>query len=363
MTYRAGIIGAGGIAGMGILGMHPPEEIGHRKFSASHAGGYLETPGIELVAIADVDEEKLTRFGEAWDLAPDARFTDHRSMLESASLDVVSVATPTFLHHQHVLDAARYGDPAVIWCEKPIASSVADAEAMIEVCQDEDVELVINHSFRFTDKLRRLRESIREDDLLGDVRSLFGAYRRELLRNSTHLLDTMIYLLDARAVSVSGYLNGENDAVDALDGKPVDDQGGGGHAVLDDGAFATIDCTLARPVSSMSIQLIGTEGKVLLNNDDGEWRYWRLDDGSHVEEPLPGIDGAWTWEEDYRRAFPNAVERLVSLLDGEADNPSTGQEATRSLEIIVGFYISHFTGSDVSIPLDRPLREVTITSW
>jgi hypothetical protein len=53
MTYTAGIIGTGGIAGMGILGMHDAEEIGWRKVRASHAGGYAGTEGIELVAAVE----------------------------------------------------------------------------------------------------------------------------------------------------------------------------------------------------------------------------------------------------------------------------------------------------------------------
>lgn len=364
MTYRAGIIGAGGIAGMGILGLHDEADIGQKKFQASHAGGYHATDEIELVAVADVDDEKLARFGEAWDIPEAGRYPDHTTMLEAEALDVVSVATPSFLHHEHVIDAAQRGDPEVIWCEKPIASSVTDAEAMVDVCNAANIELVINHSFRFTDKLQRLRDAIVEENLLGDVKAVTAQFRRELLRNSTHLLDTLVYLLDARAERVSGYINNQNDAVDALEGdREVDDSGGGGMVVMDDGTFATIDCTVARPISSMVFNIIGTEGKLYLNNDDGEWRYWTLEDGRHVETPLPGIDGAWSWDEDYRNAFPNAAHHIVDLLENEADNHSTGEEATRSLEIIIGFYVSHYSGGQVSIPLDRPLRDVTITSW
>lgn len=362
--YRAGIIGAGGIAGMGILGMHPTEKIGKEKFTASHAGGYNETPGIELTAVSDVDTEKLDRFGEAWDIPPDRRYAGHEAMLEAEDLDVVSVATPTFLHHQHVIDAARSdADPDVIWCEKPIASSVTDAEEMTTVCRETDTELVINHSFRFTDKLQRLR-TLMDDGLIGDVKAVSAQFRRELMRNSTHLLDMLVYLLDVRASRISGFINEENDAVDALEaGQEVDDSGGGGFVILDDGTFATIDCTVAREISSMSVAFIGTEGKLYLNNDDGEWRYWTLEDGTHVEEPIRGIDGAWSWDVDYRQSFPNAVSHIVDVLDGEATNRSPGEEATRSIEIIVGFYVSHYTGSHVSVPLARPLRDVTITSW
>jgi len=364
MTYRAGIIGAGGIAGLGILGLHDEADIGTRKFPESHAGGYAATDAIDLVAVADVDEGKLNTFGEAWDIPEKRRYVGHEAMVENENLDVVSVCTPSFLHHRHVLDAARSAaNPQVIWCEKPIASGVGEANEMCAVCAETDTELVINHSFRFTDKLRTLREHVREG-LIGEVRAVTAGFRRELLRNSTHLIDTLVYLLDARPVRVSGYINGENDAVAALEGdREVDDSGGGGFVVMDDGTFVSIDCTVAREISSMTLQFVGTEGKLYLNNDDGEWRYWRLEDGTHVEESIPGIDGAWRWDEDYRGSFANAAAHVADLLAGDAENRSPGEEATRSVEVIVGFYISHYTGGHVSVPFDRPLRDATITSW
>lgn len=363
MDYKAGIIGTGGIAGMGILGLHEQDEIGSKKVRASHAGGYAETDDVELVAAADVDEKKLETFSKAWDIPPERRYVGHEPMLEETDLDIVSVCSPTYLHHEHVIDAARSStDPSVIWCEKPIASSIADAEEMISVCDAEGVELVVNHSFRFTEKIQRLR-SLLADGLIGDIEAVHAHFRRELLRNSTHLLDTLAFLVDSRPVRVSGYVNGENDAVDALDGRDVDDTGGGGFVVLEDGTFVTIDCTVAREISSMSIELIGTEGKLYLNNDDGVWQYWQLQDGSHVRTPLPGIESAWSWETDYEEAFPNAAGHTVDLVEGAVDNLSPGAEAMQSVEIIVGFFLSHNTGSQVELPLDRSLRDVTITSW
>jgi len=365
MTYRAGIIGTGGIAGMGILGMHDEEDIGQKKVRASHAGGYGATEDVNLVAVADIDETKLERFGEAWEIPSDRRYVGHESMLATEDLDIVSVCTPSYLHADHVVDAAKSAaEPGLIWCEKPIASSVSDAEEMVAVCDETDTELMVNHSFRFTTKLQQLKELIQSEGLLGDVHAVATQFRMELLRNSTHLLDTLVYLLDARAERVSGYITGENEAVDSLEASErVDDAGGGGFVVMNDGSFVTIDCTIPREVSSMTLQFIGSEGKLYLNNDDGEWRYWRLADGTHVEDDLPGIVDAWTWDEDYRDAFANAAADAVAVLDGTIENPSTGEEATRSLEIIVGFYVSHYTGGHVSVPLARPLRDVTITSW
>jgi len=365
MTYRAGIIGTGGIAGMGILGMHDEEQIGTEKIEASHAGGYESAEGIELVAVADIEEAKLDTFGEAWEIPAERRYVGHEAMLDAEDLDVVSVCTPSYLHGEHTIDAARSAaDPDLIWCEKPIASQVGTAEEMIDVCEETGTELLVNHSFRFTTKLQRLAESIHEEDLLGEVRSVTAQYRMELLRNSTHVLDTLVYLLDARAESVSGYVSGENEAVESLDADiEVDDAAGGGHVVMDDGTFVTVDCTIPRDVSSMLFSFVGTEGKLYMNNDDGEWRYWSLEDGEHVERDMPGIEGSWTWEEDYQEAFANAAAHLVDVLDGDAENASPGIEARRSLEIIIAFYLSHYTGGRVEIPLARPLRDVTVTSW
>jgi predicted dehydrogenase len=365
MSYKAGIIGAGGIAGLGIFGLHDEETIGQEKIRASHAGGYEATADIDLVAVADVDEETLRTFGEVWNIPEGRRYEGHKAMLEAESLDVVSVCTPSYLHHEHVVDAASIGDPDVIWCEKPIASQVSNAMAMVDVCDQTGTELVINHSFRFTDKLRQLEELVNEEGIIGEVRSVSTQFRMELLRNATHLLDTLVYLLDARAERVQGHITGDNEVIDGVeaDTSDVDDAGGGGYVVMDDGTFVTIDCTIPRDISSMNFSIIGTDGKLYLNNDDGEWRYWALQDGEHLERPLPGIDGAWTWDDDYRTAFANAAEHVAALLEGRAENHSTGQDAIRSLEIIVGFYVSHYTGGTATIPLERPLRDVRISSW
>jgi predicted dehydrogenase len=286
-------------------------------------------------------------------------------MLEEETLDVVSVCTPSYLHYRHVVDTATSSAaPDVIWCEKPIASQVSNANEMVDVCERTDTELVVNHSFRFTDKLQQLEHLINQEEIVGDVRAVSTQFRMELLRNSTHLLDTLVYLLDARAETVAGYITGENEVVDGLDtNETVDDSGGGGFVVMDDGTFVTIDCTIPRDISSMNFSVIGSEGKLYMNNDDGEWRYWSLEDGDHVERPLPGIEGSWTWDDDYENAFANAVGHLKSLLDGTAENHSPGQDAVRSLEIIVGFYVSHYTSGMASIPLDRPLQDIQITSW
>ncbi len=362
MALKAGIIGTGGVAGLGLLGMHDAETIGEQKVDESHAGAYERSNRIDLIAAADVDTEKLETFGSLWGIPTERRYEGHETMLQELDLDVVSVCSPTFLHHDHVVAAARSpADPDVIWCEKPIATSVADAEHMIEVCEVEGVELVINHTSRFTPGMQQLRERILGDNLIGEVRSINAQFRMELVRNSTHLLDTVAFLTGTEGAEVFGHLTDGNEANEALEiSETVDDTGGGGVVILDNGAFFTVDCTLPRGISTMEYQLLGTDGRLTVNIPNGEWRYWDLIDGIHEEKAIPEL---MISPDDYAKGFENAAEHLVDLAEGLDDNASSGKEALKSLEIIIGMYISDVTGSKIKLPLEQPFKKVNVKSW
>ncbi|MAT77349.1 hypothetical protein CMK14_19685 [Candidatus Poribacteria bacterium] len=64
-------------------------------------------------------------------------------MLEKEQLDLVSVCTTAKIRANIVQDTARAGVKA-IWAEKPMAISLAEADAMVNVCRENDVVLAIN---------------------------------------------------------------------------------------------------------------------------------------------------------------------------------------------------------------------------
>lgn len=355
MPYNAAIIGTGGVAGMGIFN-GDEEDIGADPVDASHAGGYTAVDDVELAAVADIDEAALDRFGRAWDIPEEDRYLDYETMLDAVDVDILSVCTPSMLHREHVEDAARMGDLDVIWCEKPIACSVADAESMVETCDEEGVELVINHSQRFTRQNQAVKAAV-DDGLIGDVKSVTAGSSMELLRVGTHVVDYVVYLLDGRADTVAGYVTGENQAAESLTDADVDDAGAGGFTVFDDGTFLTFDGTVRRNVTPFHYRIHGSEGR-LVNAEDG-WRYWAATEDGH-EERDPPTGG---YQDDHEQSFVNAVEHAVDLIEGRAENVSPGREACHTLEILVGFYASDHTSGRVSVPLERPLKDLTISSW
>jgi predicted dehydrogenase len=355
MTYRAGIIGTGGVAGMGIYD-GSAEDIDDDPEPASHAGGYAACGDIDLVAVADIDEDALDRFGRAWDIPDERRYLGHEAMLDDEDLDVISVCTPSTLHRSHVEDVARLADPEVIWCEKPIACSVGDAESMVDTCDAAGVDLVVNHSWRFRRQSDAVKQAI-DDGLVGEVQSVVCGSPMELLRVGTHVVDFAVYLLDGRAATVAGHVTGENQAAEHLTDEAIDDAAAGGFAVFQDGTFLTYDGTPRRDETRFFHRITGSDGR-LVDAEDG-WRYWAATDDGHEERDPPTGE----FDDDHEQSFANAASHLVDLIEGRTENRSPGRQAVHTMEILVGFYASDMTGGRASVPLDRPLKDLTITSW
>src|SRR5438105_254001 len=99
--YRAGIIGCGRIGGyFGRPDGHAP---GLGFLPYNHASTFLAHPRTHLVAAADLDPDRLARFGETWNLSPAGLYADYLTMIEQDKLDIVALATPSRLHHDMLL--------------------------------------------------------------------------------------------------------------------------------------------------------------------------------------------------------------------------------------------------------------------
>ena len=111
-----------------------------------HLDAYAADPGVELVAIAAMEEHLLERFGAQYQVP--GRHRDYRDMLAAEQLDVVSVATPTFLHAPIAIAALEAG--VDVLCEKPMAESAEAAARMVEAAERTGrvLEVSFNHRQR-----------------------------------------------------------------------------------------------------------------------------------------------------------------------------------------------------------------------
>jgi predicted dehydrogenase len=121
-----------------------------------HLRALRHNPRAEVRALADLDERRLHQAQEAFQV-PNV-YTDVRSMLQREELDGVIIATPDHLHREPVELVAEAG--VNILLEKPIATTIPDAERIIEVTRQRNVKLMLGFILRFTLPYLQLREKI-----------------------------------------------------------------------------------------------------------------------------------------------------------------------------------------------------------
>jgi predicted dehydrogenase len=136
--------------------------IGVGQIGKHHLDNYAKVPGAELVAIADVNAAELERVGEAYGIPH--RFTDFRKLLERDDIQAVDVCLHNNLHQPVTVAALEAGKH--VYCEKPMAGSYIDAEAMYSKAQESGLKLSIQARLLFVNETRAARAII-DQGLLG----------------------------------------------------------------------------------------------------------------------------------------------------------------------------------------------------
>jgi predicted dehydrogenase len=347
--FRVAIIGVGG---MGIANYH--------------AQAFLDTGKAAIAGICDIQREALHACGERLRVPPERRYEDHARMLAEVRPDVVVVCTNETLHARLTVEAAAHR-PRAILCEKPMAMSLGEADAMVEACAREGVLLVIGHQRRYMPQYARARELLR-DGAIGTLEQIqsMGHATSSLMVDGTHSVDLVrFYAGDTPAEWVLGQVDARSRRV------------GWGH-VLEDAALALVGFEggvrawvatggggatpgregLGARVTGRNyhrILLHGTAGRIEIAGDaaaEGEPLLRVVRGGGTEAVDLPA--GGW-----HRGLSPQA-ELLQCLEDGHA-HPLDGRSARATLEILMATYESARTRRVVALPLDNrgnPLEQM-----
>ena len=141
--------------------------IGAGYMGERHARIYAGLPDVELVAVCDVREQAARELAARTGAAA---YTDYRELLRRDDLDAVSVCTPDGLHREPCDLAVRAGRHVLV--EKPIATTVADAEAIAEAAARAGVVLLVGHCLRFDPRYDQARQAVERGEL-GTVQTIY----------------------------------------------------------------------------------------------------------------------------------------------------------------------------------------------
>lgn len=119
--------------------------VGSGFMATTHANSYQEIPDAEVVAVASLADD---REGFAAEHTPEADvYSDAETMMDEANITVVDVCTPTPTHRPLVEASAERGLDT--FCEKPLARTAADADAIVEAVEDAGITFMTGHVLRY----------------------------------------------------------------------------------------------------------------------------------------------------------------------------------------------------------------------
>jgi predicted dehydrogenase len=127
--------------------------------------GYAGQPDAEIAVVVDPRLEHAEKLAANYGAKASASFAD----LLAPDIDAISICTPTPTHAELAIAAMRAGKHVL--CEKPIARTIAQAEAMIATAEETGVKLMIGHVVRYEQDHVRAHDVVRRGDI-GDLRMI-----------------------------------------------------------------------------------------------------------------------------------------------------------------------------------------------
>jgi predicted dehydrogenase len=184
-TLNAAIIGAGSIGGL----IDTPDALN----ISSHAHGYEKCAFTELKAICEVNEENIKEFKKRWGEV--SVYGSVIEMLQNEHIDIVSIATPTFLHKDNLEDIFKSKNGKYILCEKPWVNDAKELEEVKELLVQSDKKIIINLMRRYNKVFAQIKD-MRKNKELGEAKSFYGVCTKGILHNGSHLLGVIEHFFD-----------------------------------------------------------------------------------------------------------------------------------------------------------------------
>ena len=329
--------------------------IGCRTIGIRHAQGAINAgDAAELVAGCDLSDELLSEFTDHFKVAARrvTTYTDFREMLSAEEPDVVTVATGDHQHADAVAAAAEAGAKG-IFCEKPLATNLADADRMLEAVDKHDCILSIDHTRRWMPAWCYVAEKVIEAGEIGEVLTIVGGFSGErsmLFRNGTHVIDVMCWLADSDPEWVMAELEpGYEDYTEY--------RGDGGHVPETEPAahgYIHFSNGVRAFYSGGPKEKVTNPIRVTVEGTLGDMQITENLLSTTVTVYKNGESRIVDMASQHSEAISQAVTDLIDVIENDGTPRSTGRDGMRVVEIMLGFLESQRQGnSRVQLPLQR----------
>jgi predicted dehydrogenase len=235
--------------------------IGYGYWGPRIARNFSATEGCRVVAICDRSANRLQRARTDF---PGVEITcDVESVLASPGIDAIAVVTPVWTHFELAESALRNGKH--VFVEKPFTSTTEQAERLIDLAAQKNLQIMVDHTFLFTGAVQRIRKMVEEDALgklyyYDSMRVNLGLFQHDvnviwdLAPHDLSIVDQLVKAAPQGVVATGqSHLNGHEDVAYMT-------------VYYGDQMIAHINVNWLSPVK-VRTTLIGGEKKMLVWND------------------------------------------------------------------------------------------------
>jgi UDP-N-acetyl-2-amino-2-deoxyglucuronate dehydrogenase len=334
--------------------------VGCGRIGRRHAGILAEQTRSDFTGVCDRDLAQAKSFADEHGGRAYASLSD---LIAGEHPDLVAICTPSGIHAEQVIEAARAGIRNVV-VEKPMALLLSDADEMIDACVRSDTRLFVVQQNRYNYPIQKLREALDQGRfgrlVLGSVRVRWcrrqdyydqaewrGTWAMDggvFSNQASHHVDMLVSMMGPVA-SVKALSSTRLVEIEAEDT---------GVALLkfQNGALGVIEATTAARPRDLegSISILGEHGTVEVGGFAmNEMRTWAFDDAGPEEAAV--LDQYRTNPPDVYGFGHHAYYRDVfAALDDDHAPAIDGAEGRRSLEVITGIYESIASGREITFP-------------
>jgi predicted dehydrogenase len=339
-TFNVGISGAGTIGRI-------------------HAEALRSIDGARLVAVAEPHADAANAFIEDFGGTHYESFVD---MLLHDGLDVVIIATPSGIHPDQTVLAARAGKHVIT--EKPMAITREGLDRMIEAVEDAEVHLAVIFQNRFSADTLKVKRAIdrgvfgtpilangamywrRTDEYYNASGGWRGTWALDgggaLMNQAIHTVDLLQWFMDG-VDEVRAHTSTLAHDIETEDTASVSFQ-------FANGALGSLTATTAASRDwPVRIEVVGTHGRVTLENN--QVTLWDAPTGKDevvlAESDLALVDG-WRPDEPFGAAHARQLRHIFGTMAADRDPFVPGREAREAVDCILAIYEAARTGSAVS---------------
>ncbi|MFZ5825014.1 MAG: Gfo/Idh/MocA family protein [Bacillota bacterium] len=334
--------------------------IGCGRIAPNHGQAIVALEDARLVAAADIIKERAEAFTERFG---GEAYVSYKEMLERPDVDVVCICTPSGMHAEQGIAAAKAGKHVLV--EKPMALSLRDADALIEACRENGVILGVVHQNRFNPAIVRLRQAL-EGGRFGQLNmgSAVLRWHRDqnyyaqapwrgtwaqdggcLMNQTIHCIDLLQWMMGP-VESLYAFTGTRMREIEAEDNAA---------AVLRfrNGAMGLIESSVTVYPRNLeeTLNLFGSTGTAVIGGVAvNRIEAWRFAEGEESEEAILAQQTADP-SSVYGHGHKPLIADFIEAVRTGREPAVCGTEGRKALEIILGIYKASRTGQPVTFPV------------